>query len=225
MQKKPNPLEASIALIGKPGEPDIPIGKVPFHVLHVDGNRAFLAGVLLDHSGQRIGKVEIEGFPAGDLPLSKPVGAPRKDEKRLAVFLAWALKSAELGGKKGEADDQTASLFDYSEGKKVRDIRNPLAAKIGLDLDKDALYIIDSSDKEHPPPLSVMIEKPTVFATEAGGFEILGLGVGWTAGMGERVSAPRAFQITVEQPAPGFDLAEWKTRGGPIIISVFRPGR
>jgi hypothetical protein len=225
IQKKPNPLEAAIALVGKPGEPDIAIGKTTFHVLHVEGNRALLAGALLDHSGRRIGKVEIDGFPAGDLPAFKPAGRPKSDEKHMAVFLAWALRCAELGGKMGEADTQTASYFKYSEGKKVRDIRQKLAAKIGLDLTNDAIHIADSSGTENPLACSVLIENPTIYATKTGGVEILGFGVGWIDGMGERVISRRVFRVEVEEVDSAFDLAALKEKKGPIIISVIRPGR
>lgn len=226
MQKKPNPLEAAFTSFGVPGLPDIDGGKVPFHVLHVDGNRAFLAGVLLDHSGKRIGKVEIEGFPAGYLPASKPVGAPRKDEKHLAVLLAWALKSAELGGKMGEADQQIAALFDYSAADKVRKIRNPLAGKLKIDLEKDLLWIIDdSSPGGGPPACSVLVQKPTIYERPGGGFEILGIGDLWAEGCGPRVIGGRAFRIEGDAAIPGEAVAELMAGEGPKIISVIRPGR
>ena len=218
-------IAAELSLLWQTGEPDTAIGKTTLHVLHNDGKSALLAGVLLDQSGRRIGWVTIDGFPAGDLPASKPAGRPKSTEKHMAVLLAWALKCAELGGKMGEADDQTAGLFDYSEGKKVRDIRNPLAAKIGLDLDKGAFHIASTFSEAGPPPCSVLIERPTFYPTATGGLEILGFGVAWVEGMGERVISRRAVRVEVEEVNSDFDLATFKEKRGPIIISVIRPGR
>ena len=108
---KKNPLAAEISLIGEGGEPDIFIGRADFRVLHQESG--LIAGALLDRAGNRIGKVEIDGFPLGDFPPPKGAGRPAAVDKHLAVLLAWALKCAELGGKMGEADNQTAFNFDY----------------------------------------------------------------------------------------------------------------
>ncbi len=141
---KKNPLAAELSAIGQAGAPDHFLGSVDFKLLHREGQVGLISGAWLNPAGQLIGQLSISGFPLGALRCEGP-GRPRADEKRLAVLLAWALKCAELGGKMGEADEQTAALFKYSAGDKVRKIRNPLAKKIGLDLNKDALWITGSS--------------------------------------------------------------------------------
>ena len=222
---KKNPLAAEISMIGEGGAPDVFLGHADFKIL--DADSGLIAGALRGADGRRVGMVTIDGFPLGELAAAKGPGRPRADEKHMAVLLAWALKCAELGGKMGEADSQTADQFNYSSGDKIRKIRNPLAVKIGLDLDKDALYIIDDSAASSGPPVcSVLIEKPTIYETPGGGLEILGAkAVAWAEGMGERVSCLPATRICTDKAEPGEGFAEWKARGGPKIISIIRPGR
>ena len=222
---KINPLAAKISMIGEGGAPDVLLGCVDFKVL--DAASGLIAGALRGAAGQRVGMVTIDGFPLGEVATEKGPGRPRGDEKRMAVMLAWALKCAELGGKKSEADNQTAAQFDYSGGDKIRKIRNPLAAKIGLDLDKDAAHLIDGSAAgEGPPVCSILIEKPTIYETEGGGLEILGASaIAWAEEMGEHVKRLPAVRLVIEEFAPGDGLAEWKARRGPKIISIIRPGR
>jgi hypothetical protein len=127
----------------------------------------------------------------------------------------------------GEADDQTAALFKYSEGDKIRKIRNPLAAKIGLDLDKDTLHVIDySAAGEGPPVCSILIERPTIYETPSGGLEILGAkAIAWDAGMGASVKCLPAMRIVMDKAEPSDGMAAWKARKGPKIISIIRPGQ
>lgn len=212
-------------MIGESGTPDVFLGHVDFKIL--DRDSGLIAGALRGASGQRVGMVTIDGFPLGKVAQAKGPGRPKADEKHLAVLLAWALKCAELGGKKGEADDQTAALFWYSSGDKIRKIRNPLAAKIGLDPDNDLLSIIDdSAGGEGPPVCSILIEKPTIYELPGGGLEILGASaVAWADGMGARVSRLPAMRIVMDKSEPGEGWAEFKARKGPKIISIIRPGR
>lgn len=107
-------------------------------------------------------------------------------------------------------------------GQKVRKIRNPVAKKIGIDLDEDALYITDDSS-EGMLQASVLIEKPTYCALESGGFEILGLGVAWHERLGSTVL--RGTMNVVVLPYDRSDTDIMKRKGGPVIISVIRPGR
>jgi len=223
---KKNPLAADLSLIGQAGARDHPLGSIDFKILHQNGQTGLISGAWLNRDGELIGQVSISGFPLDWLPDAKGPGRPPAYEKRLAVLLAWALRCAELGGKMGEADNQTADLFDYSAGDKIRKIRNPLAAKIGLDLDIDALWIADnSSSSEGPPACSFLIERPTFYQTQSGGVEILGLGVVWVDGWGARVAMRRAIRIEIDEPSPSLEFEALKARGGPKIISVIRPGR
>lgn len=222
---KKNPLAAEISMIGEGGAPDVFLGCVDFKIL--DAASGLIAGALRGAAGQRVGMVTIDGFPLGDVATAKGPGRPRGDEKKLAVLLAWALKCAELGGKMGEADDQTAALFEYSGGDKIRKIRNPLAAKIGLDLDKDTFHIIDDAVAGKGPPVcSILIEKPTIYEMPGGGLEILGAkAIAWEAEMGKRVKCLPAMRIVMDIAEPGDGLAALKARKGPKIISIIRPGR
>ncbi|WP_153145188.1 hypothetical protein [Dechloromonas sp. H13] len=226
MSKK-NPLAAEISLIGQASAPDHFLGSVDFKILHREGQTGLISGALLNKAGRRIGQVSIDGFPLSALPDAKGPGRPRADEKHMAALLAWALRCAELGEKKGESDDQIAAEFKYSGGDKIRKIRNPLAAAIGLDLEKDLHCIIDDSTAgEGPPACSILIKRPTVYETPDGGLEILGYGaLAWESGMGERVASLPAVRIVLGEFEPGDGLAELKARRGPKIISIIRPGR
>lgn len=212
-------------MIGEGGTPDLLLGSVDFKI--VDRESGWVAGVLRNAAGQNVGKVNIEGFPLGGVALPKSPGRPSADEKHLTVLLAWSMKCAELGGKKGEADGQTASLFKYSGGDKVRKIRNPLAKKIGLDLDKGVLYITTQSKAgDGPPVCSILIEKPTIYEISGGVLEVLGVSaIAWSAEMGERVTRLTAVRIVTDEFGLVEDLAAWKAEGGPKIISIIRPGR
>lgn len=211
-------------MIGE-GEPDLLLGSVDFKI--VDRESGWIAGVVLNTAGQRAGKINFDGFPLDGLALSKSPGRPSSYDKHLAVLLAWSMKCAELGGKKSEADDQTASLFKYSGADKVRKIRNPLAKKIGLDLDKGALYITDESKAgEGPPVCSILIEKPTIYETKQRGLEILAASaIAWAAEMGEHVKRLPCISIVIDKFEPAESLAAWKSQRGPKIISIIRPGR
>lgn len=225
-----NPLAAEISLIGNPDSQDIRLGQTVFSVLHKKDGLALIAGALLNDAGEKIGMVSIDGFPLNDLPSVKSPGRPPAIEKRMAIFLAWALKAAEFGGKFGEADQQIVDSKWFksgcSEAGKVRKVRNVIAKKIGIDLDVDVLYVSNTEcSDETPPPCSVLIEKPTFYLKKSGGLEILGIGYGWVIGMGERVISKRAFKFSVEQVEKTVDFEAWKKKGRPIIISIFQPGQ
>lgn len=211
-------------MIGEGGKPDVFLGSVDFTI--VDRESGWIAGVLLNDAGQRAGKVSIEGFPLNGVAFPNSPGRPSSHKKHLAVLLAWSMKCAELGGKMGEADDQTASLFKYSGGDKVRKIRNPLAKKIGLDLDKGTLYITDESKAgDGPPACSMLIDKPTIYQTQQGGLEILAASaIAWSVEMGEHVERLPCVRIVIDKFEPAENLAAWKAQGGPKIISIIRPG-
>ena len=172
-----------------------------------------------------------DGFPLHLFTSTKGPGRPSAKDKHLAVLLAWALKFGELGGKRkaGAADKATAEQFSFltSDGegneKTVRDIRGKQATKLGLDLDKDTVHIIDDSAAgEGPPVCSILIEKPTIYETDGGGLEILGANaIAWAAEMGAHVKRLPAVRLVIPSDGP----AAWKARGGPKIISIIRPGR
>lgn len=217
---KKNPLAAEISMTGGDGAPDVFIGRCNFKI--VDKARGWIAGVLLDATGQDVGKLEFEGFPLGEILSIKGPGRPAANEKHLAVLLAWVLKVGELGGKQkaGKADRLTAEQFSFlnkereGNAKTVRDIRRKQAASIGLDLDKDAIHIIDDSAAgEGPPVCSILIEKPTFYETPGGGLEILGAKViAWDAEMGARVKCFPAMRIVMDIAEPGDGLAALMVR-------------
>lgn len=230
---KKNPLAAEISLIGEGGEPETFIGLADFRVLHQESG--LIAGALLDRAGKRIGKVEIDGFPLGELSIPKGAGRPPSGDKHLAVLLAWAQKVGELGGKRkaGVADKETAIRFAYltkdgeANEKTVRDIRAKQAKKHGIDLDRDTAHVIDNavSGKGHPA-CSIFIEKPTIYETPGDRLEILGAtAIAWTQEMGSRVAHLPGIRITIDEFQPGEGLSAWKSSRGPKIISIIRPGR
>lgn len=207
-------------MIGADGEAELFLGYTDFKI--VDHETGWIAGALRDDAGKRIGKVEIDGFPLEQIGGAKRPGRPAADEKHLAVLLAWALKYWELGGKRGEADDQVAAAFDYSGREKIRNIRNKLAKELGLDLDNGLFQIAGDPDPANSPPnCSVLIQKPTAYQTPAGGAQILGIGSIWTEGSGYSVAHDHAVEILT----PSNKVLELIVNGGPIIISVIRPGR
>ena len=231
---KKNPLAAEISRIGDDGTPNLFIGSVNFKV--VDRDSGWIAGVLRDAAGQSLGRVQIFGFPLGEiLNAQKGPGRPTAGEKHLAVFLAWALKFGELGGKRkaGAADDEIAKRFAFlAKGgepnrKTVRDIRVKQAKTFGLDLDRGIGHFVDqSSPGEGPPACSILIEKPTIYETPGGGLEILGASaIAWAEEMGAHVARLAAVRLFIEEFEPGGALAAWKAQGGPKIISIIRPGR
>jgi hypothetical protein len=86
---------------------------------------------LLDRAGKRIGKVEIDGFPLGELSIPKGAGRPPLMTNTWRYYWRGRRKVGELGGerKAGAADEETAKRFTYltKDGdaniKTVRDIR------------------------------------------------------------------------------------------------------
>lgn len=216
-------------MIGDAGAPDILIGGVDFKI--VDKESGWIAGVLLNAAGQRVGKVWIEGLPLHKFEAIKGPGRPSAKDKHLAVLLAWVQKLGELGGerKAGAADKATAEQFSFltSDGegneKTVRDIRGKQATKFGLDLSKDTFHIMDDlAAGEGPPVCSILIEKTTIYETDGGRLEILGASaIAWAAEMGAHVKRLPAVRLVIPSDGP----AAWKARNGPKIISIIRPGR
>ncbi|MBL8428028.1 MAG: hypothetical protein JNM16_11210 [Dechloromonas sp.] len=233
LARKKNPLAAEISLIGEGGSPEIFIGLADFRVLHQESG--LISGALLDRAGKRIGKVEIDGFPLGELSIPKGAGRPHSGDKHLAVMLAWAQTVGELGGKRkaGAADKETAKRFAYltkdgeANGKTVRDIRAKQAKKHGIDLDRDIAHVIDNAASgKGPPACSIFIEKPTIYDTPGGGLEILGAtAIAWAQEMGARVARLPSIRITIDEFQPGEGMTAWKSSRGPKIISIIRPGR
>jgi hypothetical protein len=219
-----NQLAAALKLVGTDGHPDLLLGHVDFKVL--DRETGLIAGALRNEAGQRIGKVEIDGLPFEQLAAVRAPGRPRADEKHMAILLAWAWKCGELGGKMGEADEQIAAMFGYSAADKVRHIRNPLAKKLQIDLEKDRLWIIDdSSPGSGPPNCSVLVQNPAIYERPGGGSEIIGTGDLWAEGCGPRFIGGLEFRIEHDAAIPGEEVAKLMARKGPKIISIIRSGR
>lgn len=219
---KKNPLAAEISLIGDKDNPGFFLGRVDFRVLHED--TGLIAGALIGGDGQRIGKVEIDGFPLSSIHQPRRQGRPRSDEKKMAVTLAWALKCNELAGKRTEADNQTASLFDYSEGKKVRDIRTEVAKANGVDFDRDVLFLTDSTINDDLV-CSMLVESLVISESPPGQLEIQARRVTvWAEGFGAKVRWADWLRITAAsfEKKEGFDC--FATGSGPKIISIIRPG-
>lgn len=215
---KTNPLAAVFETLGADGAKHR-VGTVDFKVLHAPSG--LISGALLSPEGVLLGQVSMAGF---DLAVfeHKKVGRPRADEKRLAVLLAWALKCCELGDKRTEADNQTAQFFNYSEGSKVRNIRVPLARDLGLDV-KCGIASINDDSSDAPPPCSVLIRRPTYYQSEDKA-EIVGIGDLWTASLGCSVASGVEVQFEIPNVENSDAFAKMKQSGGPIIISVLRPG-
>jgi len=223
-EKRKNQLAAAISIIGENGAPDIYLGDVNFKI--VDRKYGWIAGVIKNQTGERIGKCEIEGIDLGQFSLSKSPGRPASDDKHLAVLLAWAQICNELGGKRGEADNQTAKLFGYSDGKKVMDIRQRLAKQHGIDFDNCMFVIPENSPQESgSPPCSILISKPTFYKQEEQGLEILGVGTFWLKSWSAQVAKGRCVRLELPDFESTDEFDSWKAKGGPIIISIIRPGR
>jgi len=219
---KKNTLAAEISFIGEKDSPDLFLGRVDFQVLHQD--TGLIAGALIGGDGQRIGKVEIDGFPLSSIHQPRKQGRPRSDEKKLAVTLAWALKCSELAGKRTEADNQTALLFDYSEGKKVRDIRTEVAKANGVDFDRDVLFITDSTINDGMV-CSMLVESLVIGESPLGQLEIQARRVTvWADGFGEKVRRADCLRITAASFVKREGYKHLATGSGPKIISLIRPG-
>lgn len=223
VKKKQNPMEAAISLIGGNGEGEIPIGKTVFHVVHSDEKLAWIHGKILNESGAIIGSVSIDGIPLDHLPSAK-AGRPKEEEKHLAVLLAWALNSARFGGKFTVADEKTAEYFNYSESKKIRDIRNRLAKQYGIDLDKHTLHITDDKSPTREAEASIFITKPTYYLDEFSGLLILGKGFAWHEKLKSNV-LQGVMRVEVPVIDSSTDIEGLMSNRGPVIISVIRPGR
>lgn len=216
---KKNPLAATFEALGDDGV-SRQFGTVDFQVLHAPSG--LISGALLSPDGALLGQVSITGFDLSAFEQKK-AGRPRADEKRLAVLLAWALKYGELSDKRTEADNQTAEWFKYSEGSKVRRIRIDLAKSIGLDLEC-CIASINDDTSNGPPPCSVLIRRPTYYQSE-GRAEILGIGDLWTASFGCRVQSGKVFKVEIPSVDNSDAFTKMRQNGGPIIISVLRPGQ
>jgi hypothetical protein len=220
---KKNPLAVEFYSIGAAGKPDQRLARANLKVLHPESG--WVAGPLLNESGQWIAKLEIDGFPQSLLAPETRPGRPRKDEKHLAVLLAWALKCWELGEKRTEADRQIAELFNYSEGGKVRKIRQGLSEEHGINFDQCFVVIRDPRlrrDGLDGPAMSALILEPTYRQTSTGGAEIIGAGTVWQSSFGECVSSNKVIKVDMPEVDGSFDAL--KERGGPIILLYFWPG-
>jgi hypothetical protein len=82
-----------------------------------------------------------------------------------------------LGHKKGEADRHTQERFGYSEPKKVRDIRKK-EGEI-----KSRGWLVHRCERPSPDAIALWIEKPTIYLSDEGHFELLGIGWYWQESM------------------------------------------
>jgi hypothetical protein len=84
------------------------------------GNKSLVSGLYFDATGT-------PSFVAGtatNVSVSPmPTGRPPATAKHMAVRLAWHIAMARYGQKRGLADEVVTKQFNYSEPKKVRDIR------------------------------------------------------------------------------------------------------
>ena len=191
---------------------------------------AWFAGTVRNFDGVIIGRANLDGMPLDWLSAPKGPGAPRKDAKRMAIFLAWAIKVSEWKEKFGKADEALVQSRWFKTGisaeEKVRKVRNELARAKGLNLNKDLICIWDSSpENANSPPFAAYLERPTFYRNADGSMDILGEAVGWFPGMGEKVTEPRFIKATIDnfEKERGMDVAS--AIGGPIILSVYRPGQ
>lgn len=194
--------------------------------LHVQDGLVTASGALLNQHGRSEGVVNISGIPISQWPQTKPQGRPRREQKHLAVFLAWCLAANRWNEKYGEADREIADLFGYSEPKKIRDIRTSVSKELGIDVTKEskALFHIKDDGIDEPPfSAAVLIKRPTWYQSGEG-FDVLGDGTAWAETFGERIAAG-VMKVEVERLAPTIDLAGMRKREGPVIFTIIRPGR
>jgi hypothetical protein len=138
-QPRIKPLAAQVSLIGEKGHPELHLGETTLHPTHQDAHSVWLAGVLI-HDGKPIATLNLNAIPLHIFPSSPSPGRPLETAKHKAVFLSWVI-NFEREGKVGLADEATRKRFDYSEPKKVRDIRKAegeLPYKLTITLDEKA---------------------------------------------------------------------------------------
>lgn len=204
---------------------DEELGSWPLNLIptYENGKSVWASGQVVDPLRGPVMTVNVSGVSIDDWPKTRSPGRPSAEEKHLAVLLAWALEAAKLGGKATLADDETAKLFDYSEGKKVRDIRIKLAKSFGIDLDNDALYVTDRTLDGDRLMASVLIARPTYYRIDPKGLEVLGNGIAWHENLNCQILRG-AMRVVVPELESTSGIDHIISKKGPIIVSVIRPG-
>jgi len=217
MAKPPNkqprlkPLAAQVSMIGEHGQPDLHLGEITLHPTHQDADLVWLAGVLI-HNGKPIANLNINGAPVSMFPTSPPPGRPPETAKHKAVFLSWFI-NLEREGKKGRADELTCERFNFSEPKKIRDIRQ----KVKSTPEK----LVFRMDEQGQPGYAAVIEKPTFYLKD-GSLDILGLAWSWGESWNRDEAGYGAVRMTTKlENADAEAIKNLQKAGGPIIIIAF----
>lgn len=210
-QPRIKPLAAQVSLIGEKGNPELHLGETTLHATHQDADSVWLAGVLV-HDGKPVATLNLNAIPLHIFPSSPPPGRPPETAKHKAVFLSWII-NFEREGKIGLADEATRKRFDYSEPKKVRDIRKaegepPYKLTIPL-------------DEKGQAGAACWLENPTIYFDDAGRLEIIGKGWGWQESMGHQATYGHMRWTAKMENANTEAINELRGREGPIIIVAF----
>ena len=196
-----------------------PVGQTTLHPIHDDGTAVWASGAILDGNGGVVATVNLNGVPIADWPQAKAVGAPKKEEKHLQVLLAWALHMGRLGNK-GRADEAVAKIFNYSEPRKIRGLRNAQERSLGVDLD-GAVILTSASAIE----AALLLDKLVCMDDEGGGVTVYGIGRMWSDGPKiPFFSDLSSFRLDVPA-ADAEKIRSVQSKGGPVIISIIRPGQ
>lgn len=205
------PLAAQVSMMGEHGEPDLHLGEVTLHPTLHDAGLVWLSGVLI-HRGRPLATLNINGAPLAAFPTSTPPGRPPATAKHKAVLLSWHI-NLEREGKKGRADEITSERFDYSEPKKVRDIRQGYV--------ETPEKLVFRMDEQGQPGYAALIEKPTFYLKD-GSLEILGLAWSWGESWGRDEAGYGAVRFTSKlENTDTAALKALQEAGGPIIIIAF----
>jgi hypothetical protein len=205
------PLAAQVSLMGKSGEPDLPLGEITLHPIHQDADSVWLSGVLT-RNGKPIASLNLNALPLHVFPTSPPPGRPPETAKHKAVLLSWIINH-ERGGKRGEADNLTCKRFHYSEPKKVRDIR-----KAEGDLPDKLVIRLDEKGQEG---YACWIEKPTLMLDDNGRLEILGIAWSWHESMGQQATYGAIRMTSKMENINTEAINDIRGKRGPIIVVVY----
>ena len=202
------------------------VGNADIVPTYSDGQAVFGSGQIVSVGTGVVGTLNLKNIPHDLWPHGKPVGAPRQDQKHLRTFLLWVMYLGQLGGKRGLADDATASELGYSEGRKVRKIRNAHLGKLNADVN-DILCIENNSSGQDciDGEGAALIESAAWEKRADGSYAVSGSC--WIL-KSEAIDSfiPGYVEATAKNNAANAkDLDRVANRKGPVIISFIKPGR
>jgi len=160
-------------MLGESGQPDIPLGIVDLVVLDRNEERVWLACVIKNTAGHRIGQFigPSCGIRIADLPPPNKGGAPKKVAEHMALCLAWRI-NYELKSSVIAADMETMRQFHRKGTGRLAEIRRAFEQKV-----KHRIVATG------PDRVAVFIERPTVYR-DGQQYTVLGLGWAWHSRLG-----------------------------------------